>query len=241
MPDHTEARGRRARLRALLDSPDGAALVHVAQQPLIVDAVVPARDAARTLAAVVHALPTRRLRAVTVIDRASNDATSQIGRDLGALVLRTTAGVGAACLAAQEHLAKLPAPPDAVVFVPGDAVHDAARVGELIAALEDQGAELVIGARGGHKVRVAERAVVKLIDTVYGHKFRGLGPTRVIRFPALVALGMSDRGNGWDVEMLVRALRLGLTLVEVPIAAEHASPAPAGRSLFHILRHATVR
>ena len=209
-------------------------------KPLVVDAVIPARDAARTLADVVRALPTRRLRAITVVDRASSDQTSQIARDLGALVLRTRDGLGAACLAAQHHLAKLPAPPDAVVFVPGDAPRDATRVGELIAALEEQGAELAIGARE-RKVPVRERAVVKLIDTVYGHRFHGLAPTRVIRFPALVALGMSDRGSGWDVEMLVRALRLGLSLVEVPIAAEHASPAPAGRSLFHILRHATVR
>jgi len=215
-------------------------------KPLVVDAVIPARDAARTLADVVRALPTRRLRAITVVDRASSDQTSQIARDLGALVLRTRDGLGAACLAAQHHLAKLPAPPDAVVFVPGDAPRDATRVGELIAALEEQGAELAIGARdrasrGERKVPVRERAVVKLIDTVYGHRFHGLAPTRVIRFPALVALGMSDRGSGWDVEMLVRALRLGLSIVEVPIAAEHASPAPAGRSLFHILRHATVR
>ena len=62
-----------------------------------------------------------------------------------------------------------------------------------------------------------------------------------LAFATLVALGMSDRGDGWDVEMLVRALRLGLSIVEVPIGSAHASPAPAGRSLFHILRHATVR
>jgi hypothetical protein len=208
---------------------------------LIVDAVVPARDAARTLAQVVRALPARTLRAVTVVDRASSDATSQIARDLGALVLRTGEGKGAACLAAQDHLSKLPVPPDAVVFVPGDAPHDAARVGDLVDALDAQAAELVIGARGPHKSKVGERAVVKLIDTVYGHRFHGLGPTRVIRFPALVALGMSDRGDGWDVEMLVRALRLGLALVEVPIGSEHPSPLSAGRTLFHILRHATVR
>jgi glycosyltransferase involved in cell wall biosynthesis len=209
-------------------------------RPLVIDAVVPAHNAAATLADVLRALPVRRLRAVTVVDRASTDSTSQIARDLGALVLRTPAGLGAACLAAQDHLQRLPAPPDAVAFVPGDAPRDAGRVGELIAALEDQGAELVIGARD-RKVPVGERALVKLIDTVYGHRFHGLGPTRVIRLPALVALGMSDRGGGWDVEMLVRALRLGLTIVELPIAAEHASPRPAGRSLFHILRHATVR
>jgi glycosyltransferase involved in cell wall biosynthesis len=209
-------------------------------RPLVVDAVIPAHDAARTLAAVVRALPMKRLRAITVVDRASTDQTSQVARDLGALVLRTRDGLGAACLLALDHLSKLPAPPDAVAFVPADAPRDAARVGELIAALEEQGAELAIGARD-RPVPIRERAVVKLIDAVYGHRFHGLAPTRVIRFPALVALGMSDRGSGWDVEMLVRALRLGLTIVEVPIGSAYASPSPAGRSLFHILRHATVR
>jgi hypothetical protein len=209
-------------------------------RPLIVDAVVPSRNAAATLAEVIRALPMRRLRGVSVVDRASTDATSQVARDAGALVLRAPEGVGAACMAAQEHLSKLPVPPDAVVFVPGVAPGDAARVGDLIGALEAQAAELVIGARG-RRVTVGERALVKLIDTVYGHRFLGLAPTRVIRFPALVALGMSDRGGGWDVEMLVRALRLGLTIVEIPIGAEHASSAPKARALFHILRHATVR
>jgi hypothetical protein len=207
---------------------------------VIVDAVIPARDAADTIASVLGALPVRRLRAISVVDRASTDATSQIARDRGALVLRGPAGYGAACKLAVDHVTKLPVPPDAVVFVRGDAPRDAGRVGDLIAALEEQGVELVIGARG-RRQPIAERTVVRLIDTVYRHRFHGLGSTRVIRFAALVALGMSDRGDGWDVEMLVRALRLGLTLVELPIDAEGAGATPAGRTLFHILRHATVR
>ena len=77
---------------------------------------------------------------------------------------------------------------------------------------------------------------------------------RAVRFPALVALGMSDRGAGWDVEMSVRALKLGLSIAEVPVGtmssgaprdalAHRAAGAAAagGRSLFHILRHATMR
>jgi hypothetical protein len=61
---------------------------------------------------------------------------------------------------------------------------------------------------------------------------------------------MSDRGDGWDVEMLVRALRLGVGIVEVDLGlggtpagvrGVRAACAAGGRSLFHILRHATVR
>jgi hypothetical protein len=62
---------------------------------------------------------------------------------------------------------------------------------------------------------------------------------------------MSDKGDGWNVEMLVRGLRLGLGVLEVdlgegrPIRGSRlglsAAALAGGRSLFHILRHATVR
>jgi hypothetical protein len=65
---------------------------------------------------------------------------------------------------------------------------------------------------------------------------------RAIRFPAWIALGMSDRGDGWDVEMLVRAVKLGLACDEVvlPRPGDRRSPGYR-RALFHILRHATMR
>jgi hypothetical protein len=63
-----------------------------------------------------------------------------------------------------------------------------------------------------------------------------------MRFPALIALGMSDRGDGWDVEMLVRAVKLGLTCDEIAVPADAHHPKKSfGRALLHILRHATMR
>ena len=81
-----------------------------------------------------------------------------------------------------------------------------------------------------------------LIDTVYGHRWAGVGPVRAVRFPALVALGMRDRGSGWDVEMLVRAVKLGLSCDEVALpASAHRDARVGSRALLHILRHATMR
>ena len=92
--------------------------------------------------------------------------------------------------------------------------------------------------------RLEERALARLIDTVYRHRWSSIGPVRALRFPALVALGMSDRGAGWDVEMLVRAVKLGLSCDEIELPAE-ADPGRSargiGRSLLHILRHSTMR
>jgi hypothetical protein len=49
-------------------------------------------------------------------------------------------------------------------------------------------------------------------------------------------------GDGWDVEMLVRAVKLGLSCEEVPMPADaHRDPKVGTRALLHILRHATMR
>lgn len=213
----------------------------VPPQPLI-DVVVVARDHAASLGPLLRDLPHRLLRSVVVVDRASTDRTAEIARDGGALVLREPAGgYGAACLRAQAHFSALPRMPDVVVFIPGDRPSAAPAVPALVAPIQERGVELVLGTEPGRR-RVGEKLVTGLIDTVYRHRWTGTGPVRAIRFPALVALGMSDRGEGWDVEMLVRAVKLGLSCDEVALPRDaHHVERSLGRALLHILRHATMR
>ncbi|MBA2541466.1 MAG: glycosyltransferase family 2 protein [Deltaproteobacteria bacterium] len=212
---------------------------------MVVDVVVPARDHAASLGPLLRDLPHRGIRSVVVVDRASTDRTAEVARDGGALVLREpTGGYGAACLRAQAHFSALPRVPDIVVFVPGDRPAAAAAVAALIAPIVERGMELVMG--GEPKRHLDEKVVTKLIDTVYRHRWSSVGPVRAIRFPALIALGMSDRGDGWDVEMLVRAVKLGLSCDEVVLAddddkRDSTRRRAFGRALLHILRHATMR
>jgi glycosyltransferase involved in cell wall biosynthesis len=234
-------------------------LVSPSSEPSVVDVIIPARNAASTLGSVLAALPMRRLRAAVVVDNDSRDGTAQVARDAGAVVLREPeVGYGAACRRALTHLQRLPRPPDAVVFLAADGTDDPADIAALLIPMERDNAELVIGVRQvDGRVRPAPRTRVALglISAIYRHRFDDLGPFRAIRFPALVALGMSDRGSGWNVEMQVRAVKLGLHIVEVPVAVRTPPAAggsagvgdlidsarTTGRVLFRILRNATTR
>lgn len=208
----------------------------------VIDVAVPVRDHAASLGPLLRDLPYRLIRSVVVIDRASTDRSAEIARDAGALVLREpSGGYGAACQRAQHHFSALPRVPDIVVFIPGDRPVAAAVLPELVAPIVDRSVELVVGTVAGRR-NVREKLVLGLIDTVYRARWSGVGSVRALKFPALVALGMRDRADGWDVEMLVRAVKLGLTTDEVELPADaHRDPKVGSRALLHILRHATMR
>jgi glycosyltransferase involved in cell wall biosynthesis len=210
--------------------------------PPLIDVVVPACDDAASLGGLLRSLPHRVIRSVVVVDRASTDRTAEIARDAGALVLREpSGGYGAACLRAQAHFSSLPRVPDVIVFLPADRPAAAPAIPALVAPIAERGIELVLGLESGRR-QLGEKLVTRLIDTVYRHRWSGVGPVRAMRFPALIALGMSDRSAGWDVEMLVRAVKLGLSCDEVTLPADaHREPKALGRALLHILRHATMR
>jgi glycosyltransferase involved in cell wall biosynthesis len=227
------------------------------QRP-VVDLIIAARNDAKTLGAILGAVPARHLRSVVVVDNASSDRTGQVALDAGAIVLREPRiGYGAACKRAVTHLEGLPRPPDLVVFMAADGSDDPADIPSLLAPVQHDSAELVIGIRQREGRAIKQRrsrVTLGLISAIYRHRFEDIGPFRAVRFPALVALGMRDVGAGWNVEMLVKAVNFGLHIVEVPVASRAPaedrgagvgelidSVGSTGRVLFRILRNATAR
>lgn len=226
---------------------------------LVCDVVIAAHNNATSLPAVLGAMPSRDVRSVVVVDNHSTDATAQVARDAGAIVLREShVGYGAACNRGIAHLGKLPKAPQVVVFLPGDGSADPRDIPRLLEPLQHDNAELVIGKRqpdGKLRREPKTRVALTLINALYRYRFEDVGPFRAIRYPALVALAMKDRGAGWNVEMQVKAIKLGLDIVEVPVS--HRLPEPrerparvktmiasmetTGRVLFRILRNAPTR
>ena len=220
---------------------------------LVVDVVIVARNCARALDDTLTRLPRKGVRSVVVVDNGSSDATGQVARDRGAIVLRAPkGGYGTGCLRAQRHLETLPNPPNVVVFIDPRGPEDPAELGALLEPFRNDNAELVLAMDPAERARpaVTDRAMLGLISVLYGHNFHELSAFRAVRFSALVALGLGDARDAWNVEMQVKAVRLGLHIVEVPIArrlekagglGDTRKGVSAGRKLLRILRHATAR
>jgi len=55
------------------------------------------------------------------------------------------------------------------------------------------------------------------IERGWGRRFHDMASLRLVRASALERMQLRDRGFGWNVEMQVRALELGLRIVELPV------------------------
>ena len=198
-----------------------------ARPALRTTAIVPARNEAECIASVVRGLLDQRdargqtlLHEVLVADNGSTDGTADIARQCGARVIRVAqAGYGRACWEAAQA-----SEGDVLLFVDGDGAADPQEAGSLLTEIH-RGADLVIGVRehvapGAMTVpqRWGTALACALMRLIWGVPARDLGPYRAIRRGAFDALHMRDRSYGWTVEMQVRAHRIGLRVVQCPVA-----------------------
>jgi glycosyltransferase involved in cell wall biosynthesis len=161
---------------------------------------------------------------VLVADNGSTDGTARAAREQGArIVAEPRRGYGYACLAG---IANLPAGAEIVVFMDGDYSDYPADLSDLVLAMVEHQADLVIGSRvlGEREKgsltpqqRFGNWLSTRLIRLLYGFSYTDLGPFRAIRADALRQLNMQDRTYGWTVEMQVKALQYQMKVVEVPV------------------------
>ncbi|MFQ5767019.1 MAG: glycosyltransferase family 2 protein [Acidobacteriota bacterium] len=192
---------------------------------LQVAVVIPALNEEEALPLVLRDLPMARLSRVMVVDNGSSDRTAQVAEEAGVEVIREPRrGYGRACQAALAVLSE--DPPDIVVILDADHSDHPEELPSLLAPLERNQADLVLGSRvlGVREpgslplhARLGNSLATFLIWIRHGRRFTDLGPFRAIRWKALEILQMADSDYGWNVEMQVKAVRLGLRCLEVPV------------------------
>jgi glycosyltransferase involved in cell wall biosynthesis len=160
---------------------------------------------------------------LVVVDNGSTDQTAAVAAALGARVVHEPRrGFGAACLAG---VLACPAA-EVVAFADADGSFDGADLAAVAGPVLAGTADLVLGSRlagtrtpgaMGHLAAFENRLLAGLCRALFGVRLSDLGPFRAVRRDTLLALGVRDRAQGWPLEMVARAARAGLRIVEVPV------------------------
>ena len=188
-----------------------------------ISVIIPAYNEARAIGLVLDAIPEGLVEEILVVDNGSTDETAARAMEKGARVVpEPRRGYGQACLTGL-HAAR---DPDIVVFLDGDFSDYPNEMTMLVAPILRSEADLVIGSRTlGQpekgalltQARWGNALATRLIRIFFGARYTDLGPFRAIRYESLQRLRMQDRNYGWTVEMQVKAARVGLRIVEVPV------------------------
>jgi len=188
--------------------------------------VIPALNESSAIGKVLDQIPREVVDEVIVVDNGSTDDTSSVALSHGAKVLsELRRGYGNACLAAMGFLEKVE--PEIVAFIDGDFSSDPREVDGIVKPILKGDADLVIGNRAPSKMakgamplhaRVGNKFALVLLRVLHGKSFSDLGPFRAITWKSLKRLDMRDRTYGWNVEMMIKALRMNLRIKEVDVS-----------------------
>lgn len=196
---------------------------------MVVDIIIPAFNEEGSIGKVVDEIPKGLVRDILVCDNNSTDTTAAVAKAAGAVVIPAPKkGYGSACLAGHKFISARPAHelPDIVAYIDGDLSDYPGQLGQIIAPLLNDEADLVIGSRALGKRQdgamlphqmFGNWLATSLIRLIWGVKFTDLGPFRAVTYPALMKINMEDPDFGWTVEMQVKAAKLKLRSVEVPV------------------------
>jgi glycosyltransferase involved in cell wall biosynthesis len=189
--------------------------------------IIPAYNEEKSIAKVILDVPKNLVREIIVGNNNSNDNTALEAKNAGATVVDAPiSGYGNACLKGIDYLKDKAKADDIIVFMDGDYSDYPEEIVKIIAPIQNNKADLVIGSRTlGIKERGAMTLpqefgnwlATRLIKLFYGVKFTDLGPFRAITWGNLMTINMQDKTYGWTVEMQIKVAKSGLKSVEVPV------------------------
>ncbi len=195
---------------------------------MIVDIIIPAYNEEDSIGLVINDIPKTLVRDIVVCNNNSKDNTASVARNAGAIVVdEMKAGYGSACLRGMDHLKTNAIIPDVVVFLDGDYSDFPEEIENILDPIKNQGMDMVIGSRALGNMEKGSMTVQQvfgnwlattLIKVFYGYEFTDLGPFRAIKYNRLMELDMQDKDFGWTVEMQVKAAKLKMKTIEVPVS-----------------------
>jgi glycosyltransferase involved in cell wall biosynthesis len=193
----------------------------------IIVVIIPAYNEENSIAKVVNDIPAGLVNEVIVVNNNSNDDTDINAQNTGATVLHEDRpGYGYACLKGIEYAKKMQPLPDIVVFIDADYSDHPEEMPLLVKPIINDGMDLVIGSRALGKKEKGSMTVqqifgnwlaTRLLKIFYDVRYTDLGPFRAIRYDKLMEINMQDTTYGWTVEMQLKAAKLKMNIVEVPV------------------------
>lgn len=183
--------------------------------------VIPCRGEAQSLRTLLPRWLETDAHRIVVADTPTGDGTEALTRESPRLVYLPVVerGYGAAVRAGLAAAGGV----DFAIVCDADHGRGPAQAPALLAPFRDASVGLVTAARIGPRLGLAQRLgnglATFLIAIGWGRRFRDLGPFRALRRSAWPPGALTDTGFGWNVEMNVRALGLGLGIVEVGLPA----------------------
>ncbi|MCU1281583.1 MAG: glycosyltransferase [bacterium] len=207
--------------------------------------VIPCFQGAHTVGDVVRGARASGL-PVVVVDDGSTDDSSAVAAAAGATVLRHAAnrGKGAALASGFAYARKIGA--GAVVTMDADGQHDAGEIGKLIAAHASDPRALVVGVRSFAAEDMPRRSRVgNRISTWWISRYAGLRYTDTqsgfrVYPSAIFDVPLKSTKFDTETELLLRAAKMKLPLVEVPIKTiytpDHASHFHGFRDTMRVIK-----
>jgi len=187
-------------------------------------AVVPALDEEACVGDVVRGIAPY-VDHVVIVDNGSRDRTASVAREAGAdVVAEPIRGYGRACLAGLERARSLKA--DVVLFLDADGSDAPADAPLLIDPVVRGEADLALGRRRRGLVEPGAMTSVQRFGNWFGPALMRIGlgapyhdmpPFKVCSLAAVDRLALSDTGHGFTIELLIKAHRAGLRVVEIDV------------------------
>ena len=188
-----------------------------------VSVIIPAVNEAEAIGYVVASMPWGAIAECIVVDNGSTDGTAEVAAAAGARVIHSPRGYGAAMSAGVKAAASSS---EILVFMDGDGADRVEFMEVLVTPVAMGEADFVLGSRIlgkrepgsmlGSQV-FAAWLIGGLVKMLYGYRYSDMCAFRVIRRDVLERMQMKEMTFGWNLEMQIKAVQMGLRIKEIPV------------------------